>query len=407
MSWYNPSTWFADSEEKANPAQPIIQMESGFQINTDSSVTYKTAFDKLETVNRGTSMIASACASLDYDIKDKVYEGIVTGVRAKTLHTLLNYRPNPYQSAQDFRINIFTDFILEGNIFLYYDGAFLYHLPAASVQIITDPKVHVAGYKYNNLVTMSPTEVIHIKDISSTSIYRGSSRLSSADRNIRILYKMQNFQDQFFENGAVAGMIITTENTLSQVVKDRTISNWMQKYSPKNGARRPMILDSGLKPSPFAAPSFQEMDYDTSVKTHDTKILKALGVPPILLDGGNNANISPNLRLFYLETVLPINTKLVSGLERFFGYDVSPVTANVSALQPELKDVAAYHTTLVNGGVLTPNEARVELRYEKITEGDADKLRVPANIAGSAANPSVGGAPKKPPAPSKELHGQE
>ncbi len=396
MTWYNPSTWFPN-EEKANPAQEIISLENGLNIGSDALLTYKTAFDKLETVSRGTNMIVSACSSLDYDIKDKVHEGVVSGVRTKTLHTLLNFRPNPYQSTQDFRTNIFTDFVLEGNIFLYYDGAFLYHLPAASVQIITDPKVHIAGYKYNNTVSFTADEVIHIKDISSSSIYRGSSRLAAAERNIKTLYKMQNFQDQFFENGAVAGMIITTDNTLSQVVKDKTILNWQQKYSPKNGARRPMILDSGLKPSPFAAASFQEMDFDNSIKTHDAKILKALGVPPILLDGGNNANISPNLRLFYLETILPINTRFVSAIERYFGYDVSPVTSNVSALQPELKDVAAYHTTLVNGGVLTPNEARVELRYEKVTETDADKLRVPANIAGSAANPDVGGAPKKPP----------
>ena len=95
-------------------------------------------------------------------------------------------------------------------------------------------------------------------------------------------------------------------------------------------------------------------------------------------------------------------TRVITRLQRL--YDVSAVTASVSALQPELKDVAAYHTTLVNGGVLTPNEARVELRYEKDKDAESDKLRVPANIAGSAANPSVGGAPKKPPEPSKELH---
>lgn len=401
MAWYNPANWFA-ANEKANVAQGQIFLTEGQYLGTDMLITYEQAFDKLETVNRGVSMIVSAASSLDYDIKDKVYDGVVSGMRAKQLHTLLNFRPNPYQSAQDFRTNIFTDFIIEGNIFLYYDGMFLYHLPAKNVQIVADPKVHVREYLYNNTISMSPDEIIHIKDLNSNSIYRGSSRLTAATRNINILYKMQTFQEQFFENGAVVGMILTTDNTLSQNAKDKTIQNWMQKYSPKNGARRPMILDSGLKPSPFAAPSFQEMDFDNSIKTHDTKILKALGVPPILLDGGNNANISPNLRLFYLETVLPIVQRLVSGFERYFGYDVSPVTANVSALQPELKDVAAYHTTLVNGGVLTPNEARVELRYEKDKDPESDKLRVPANIAGSAANPSTGGAPKKPAAPKTE-----
>jgi HK97 family phage portal protein len=208
---------------------------------------------------------------------------------------------------------------------------------------------------------------------------------------------MQQFQDQFFDNGAISSLIITTDNTLSESAKEKTITRWLMKYRPTNGAKRPMILDSGLKPYGSITDTFKEMDFDTSINTHDRKILKALGVPPILLDGGNNANISPNLRLFYLETVIPIVMKFVSGIERYFGYDVSPITATVSALQPELKDVAAYHSTLVNAGILTPNEVRIELRYDEMP--GQDELRIPRNITGSAADPSVGGAPKKDPAP--------
>lgn len=396
MAWYNPSDWFT----KDNRAQPLIQIREGSNISTDSSISYLQAFDRLETVNRGVSMIVNACASLDFDVKDKTHDGVVNGVRVKTLHTMLNFRPNPYQSAQEFRASIFTDFLLEGNIFIYYDGAFIYHLPAVDMQIFPDEKALVAGYKYQNQIPFKPDEIIHIRDLNSTSIYRGTSRLIAADRNIKILYKMQTFQEQFFENGAIAGLILTTENTLSPQAKDKTLAMWAQKYSPKNGAKRPMILDSGMKPAPISQSTFQEMDFDVSIKTHDTKILKALGVPPLLLDGGNNANISPNLRLFYLETVLPIVTKFVSAMERFYGYDISPVTNNVSALQPELKDVAVYHSTLVNAGILTPNEARIELRYEELPGKEATDIRIPANIAGSAADPSLGGAPKKPsPAP--------
>ena len=393
MTWYNPATWVT----KLNPVQDTIMYQEGTQITTTAPITYAQAFDKLETVNRGVSLIVSGCSSLDYDIKDKKTDGVIPGMRVKQLDTLLNFRPNPYQSSQDFRTSIFTDFLLEGNIFLYYDGAFLYHLPAASVQIVPDKKTFVSKYIYTgNEKPFLADEIIHIRDLSSTSIYRGTSRLVSANRNMQILYKMQNFQEQFFENGAVAGIILTTDNTLSQVAKDKTIANWAQKYSPKNGAKKPMILDSGLKPNPISNATFQDMDFDTSIKTHDDKILKALGVPPILLDGGNNANISPNLRLLYLETIMPIVNRLVSGLERYFGYDVSPITSNVSALQPDIKDVATYHSTLVNAGIITPNEARIELRYAKLTGPEVEDIRIPANIAGSAANPSTGGAPIKP-----------
>ena len=397
MAWYNPNTWFKTTEEKANPAQGMISHEQGLFINTNAVISYAQSFDKLESVNRGVNMIVSAASSLDYDVKDKKPGmGVATGVRQKTVDTLLNYAPNPYQSVQDFRNNIFVDFILEGNIFVYYDGVHLYHLPASHVTIETDVKTFVSLYTYNRTITFKPEEIIHVKDLNSISIYRGNSRLVSADRNIKILYKMQQFQEQFFENGAVTGLIFTSENTLSQIAKDKTIANWQARYSPKNGARRPMILDSGLKPYSDLTQTFSEMDFEKSIDSHNAKILRALGVPPILLEGGNNANISPNLRLFYLETVIPIVTKFTSALERYFGYDLAPVTYNVTALQPELKDLAAYNVGLVNGGIITPNEARDELRYPAIP--GFDELRIPANIAGSAVNPNLGGAPTKPPA---------
>jgi HK97 family phage portal protein len=382
--------------QKANPAQLVIHQEAGtYQQTIGTTINYLASFQQLETVNRGVSMIVEGAASMDYDVKDSVGEAVVPGMRKKQLQTLLNFRPNPYQSAQDFRQNIFTDLILEGNVFIYFDGAFLYHLPAAKVTIVTDEKTFIKGYKYAGFLDLKVGEVFSFKDVSNSSIYRGVSRLQSAIGSIRTLVSMQELQENFFNNGAMFGTVFTTDNTLSQVAKDKTIANWMQKYNPKQGGRRPVILDSGLKPFPVAQTSFQEMDFDSAMKTHSSRVLQALGVPPILLDGGNNANISPNLRLFYLETVLPITRKFSSALERYFGYDIEAITSTVSALQPELKDIAAYHATLVNGGIITPNEARQELRYDK--KADGDELRVPANIAGSAANPSIGGRPPEKP----------
>lgn len=387
-SYQKAKSWIV---EKFNPAQRRISEENGTSIYTDASITYSQAFTKLESVNRGVNMIVTACASLDYDVKDKIADGNMPGMRQKQLNTLLNFRPNPYQSAQDFRKNIFTDFVLEGNAFIYFDGAFIYHLPAAKVEILTDDKTFIRGYRYNGVTDFKESEVFSFKDISSDSIYRGSSRLESCAKSVKTLYSMQQFQESFFDNGAVFGMVLTTDNTLSQVAKEKTINYWTQKYNPKLGGKRPVILDSGLKPHNIAETNFKDMDFDVSIKTHNEKIMQALGVPPILLAGGNNANISPNLRLFYLETVLPIVRGFISSAERYFGYDVEAITTTVSALQPELKDVASYHSTLVNSGIITPNEARTELRFIKIA--GHDELRIPANIAGSAANPSQGGKP--------------
>lgn len=384
--------WF---REKLNPAQVRIAQDEGTMIGTTASISYRQAFKKLESVNRPVNLLVSACSSLDYDIKDKIHDGVIGGIRQKTLNTLLNFRPNPYQSAQDFRTAIFTDFVLEGNAFIHFDGVFMYHLPAGNVEILTDERTFIRGFKYNGLIEFKESEVFYFRDLSSESIYRGSSRLESADRSIKLVYSMHTFQESFFDNGAVFGLVLTTDNTLSQVAKEKTVQYWVQKYSTKSGGKRPVILDSGLKPHQLAETNFRDMDFDVSIKTHAEKIMQSIGVPPILLQGGNNANIGPNLRLFYLETVLPINRKFVSALERFFGYDIEPITTAVSALQPEMKDVAAYHSTLVNAGIITANEARLELRYTPIAGND--DIRIPANIAGSAANPAQGGRPASSP----------
>jgi HK97 family phage portal protein len=389
MSWITRTgDWF---RTKLNPAQSRIAQGEGSRIGTTAKIGYLQAFQKLEAVNRSVNMVVSACASLDYDVKDKIHEGIVTGIRQKQLSTLLNFRPNPYQSAQDFRMAIFQDLILDGNVFVHFDGVFMYHLPAKDVQILPDTKTFIQGYLYNGLVEFKESEVFHFKDINSRSIYRGSSRVEAADQSINLLYSMKDFQDHFFDNGAVFGLILTSDNTLSQVAKDKTIQNWLQRYSAKSGGKKPVILDSGLKPHSVSQTSFKEMDFDLSIKTHSAMIMQAIGVPPILMEGGNNANISPNLRLFYLETVMPIVRRFTSSLERYYGYDIEAITSSVGALQPELKELAAYHSTLVNAGIITANEARKELRYEPI-EGN-DEIRIPANIAGSAANPAQGGRP--------------
>lgn len=383
--------WFKSLRQKLNPAQSTIAYQEGSSLTTTSKITYSQSFQKLESVNRSVNMLVSACASLDYDVKDKINDGIVTGIRQKSLVNLLNFRPNPYQSAQEFRQAIFTDLLLEGNVFIHFDGAFMYHLPAESTEIITDTKTFIKGYQYRGTIDFKENEVFHFRDLSSQSIYRGSSRLESAQHSINILYSMQEFQEQFFDNGAVFGLVLTTENTLSQPAKEKTINYWLQRYSTKAGGKRPLILDSGLKPSTIAQSNFKDMDFDQAIKTHSEKIMQAIGIPPILLQGGNNANISPNLRLLYLESAMPIIRKFTSALERFFGYDIEAITASVSALQPDIKDIASYHATLVNGGIISPNEAREELRYA--AKPGHDELRVPANIAGSAANPSQGGRP--------------
>ena len=175
---------------------------------------------------------------------------------------------------------------------------------------------------------------------------------------------------------------------------------WVARYNPQSEVVDPLFLDGGLSVENLTEVNFKDLDFQDGIKANEKIILEAIGVPPILMDGGNNANIRPNHRLYYLETILPITRKIAYAFERFFGFKLNEDVSNVPALQLELKDQASYYATLVNTGILTPNEAREALRFEKID--GFDQPRVPANIAGSAANPEEGGRPQETPPQRKQ-----
>jgi len=201
--------WLNNLREKLNPAQESIVRDYG-ESNTSSVNTYsiQTSYNTLECIRRGTDLIVDCASNIRIEVQEKVSGiGMIPEIpRKKKVEKLLNNKPNPYISVDIFYRNIYLDLMLEGNAFLYYDGAFLYNLPAGSVEIVSDEKKFIKQYKYNGKTIFTPKEVIHIRDNNGTSIFRGISRLESSKKSIDALHNMIEFQNNFFKNGAVPGL---------------------------------------------------------------------------------------------------------------------------------------------------------------------------------------------------------
>ena len=392
MAWYDR---IFNRQEKLNPAQPLIARDEGLTIGTTENFrNFASAYEELEVVNRAVNMIVDDASEIPVDVGEKLnLEPIYKNIRRSRVDLLLNREPNPFQDISTFKRNLLIDLLIDGNIFVYFDGVHLYQLPARNVEIDTDEKTYINRFVYQGKLDYNPQEIIHIKENSFNSMYRGVPRLKPAWRTMKVLGSMRKFQDTFFKNGAVPGLIIKSPNTLSEKIKERMLAAWRARYNPEAGGHRPLILDGGLELENLGTGNFRELDFTSSIKANENIILQALGVPPILLDSGNNANIRPNHRMYYLETILPIVRKINFAFERYFGFDLREDTSNIPAMQPELRDQAGYYSTLVNGGVMTPNEAREAMRFEKLD--GLDEIRVPANIAGSAVDPSEGGRPEE------------
>ena len=390
MAWYDNilGRKVEEAVEKLNPVQQYVQEH---HTSREPHGEYETFYEELEIVNRGVNMIVDDVSEIPVRVGAPTKgKSVVKGVKRSKVELLLNIEPNLFQDISTFKRNCITDYLLDGNIFIYFDGAHLYHIPADNVQIQGDSKNYIEYYEYND-VRFSSDEIIHIKENSFHDIYRGVSRLKPAVRTMKIIKSMRDFQDNFFKNGAVPGLVLKSPNTLSEKIKERMMQSWSARYRPDSGGRRPLILDGGIEVDDLTNVNFKDLDFQNAILENEKVIAKTLGIPYLLFDSGNNANIRPNMRMYYLETILPINRKINYALERFFGFDIKEDTTEIPALQPELRDQSAYYSSLVNGGIITINEARERLGYEAM-EGQ-DNIREPANIAGSAANPDQGGRP--------------
>ena len=397
--------WAAD-RLKLNPAQPSIASLEPYA-SPETIVDFEQAYREIEVIHRSVEMIINACIEIPL-----IVEG---NSPSKKVNRILNIKPNPFEDRVRLMRRAFLDFILDGNAFFYYDGQDLYVLPANDVEVVPDERTFVSHYNYlvsnqqssdifgfnrgaqtkkSQAIQFEPQEIIHVMAENDTSIFRGTSKLKPLLKLMELYHYMLKFQRQFFKNNAVPGFVLTTDSILSQRVKQRLLEAWRSTYTTIfDGARNPAILDGGLKIYEFSTKSFEQLDFENSIERIQQDMAKALGVPYVLLKSGNNANIDANQKLFYLHTVVPMLTQFCSAFAHFFnnGVTIRPDRLKVPALQPDNRTQAIYYSTLVNTGIITPNEAREGLRFPKLENNDT--IRIPQNITGSATDPTQGGRP--------------
>lgn len=392
------------STTKSNPAQEDTGRQEG---TAGSPLTTKVqasnAYQLDSVVNRCTNILTDNSAEVNFDVKDKFSFTPIAKVNPKILNELLNLRPNPYMDISTFRRLIYLDYWFGGRAFIHWDGASLYHIPESLMEVVASESNtgYIDKFLFNGSIEFTPAEIIYVKDNSykgfGASQIDASPKYKAAENDIIRKDKLSSFKENYLDNGTVLGLILETEQVLNKKFKDRIVEDIRLKYNTRNGkfANTAVVLDGGLKAKGTNQASISELGLTEDKVAYNNSICVAFGVPPVLLDGGNNANIRPNIELLFYLTILPNLKKFESAFEYFFGFDLKLDTKDVPALLPDKDKEASRFVSLVNNGILTGDEARVELRYQPTNDPLMTKIRIPANVSGSATGVSgqEGGKP--------------
>lgn len=318
-----------------------------------------------------------------------------------TLRNLLLDKPNLYQDANSFWRLLLTDYWMGGRAFAFWDGQQLYHLPENEVTVFQGTNNIVDYYEFGDK-RLNADQVLFIKDNSylqgvGASAISANSRYKAAENDIIRKGKLSSFKERYIDNGTMLGLILETDSVLSKSFKDKLLDSININFNAKNGKfmNSAIILDGGLKAKNTAQFDMGSLGINEDKKAHNDGICTQLGVPPILLEGGNNANIRPNVDLMFSLTILPNLKKFTGQLSAFFGYSFELTTSDVFALSPDTQKEAERITKLVNNGLITADEGRVMLGLKPLKLPETTEIRVPQNIAGSATGVSgqEGGKP--------------
>jgi len=397
-------SWFQTLVHKFNPIQEDIAYSEAGSGYSYTNITSVTAPNEIGIVKRCIELITDAASEVPLVLYKHDSEGELTAwTKSKFGRFLIS--PNSHYDKTQFYSNLIQDLIIDGNAFIYVDKEGLYHIPAVSMAIIEDPNTYISGYKFTaagKSKVYARNNIIHIRLNNSASIYRGIGKLTPIEKELNIYKAMLRYQETFFINAGIPRVLLRTANFLNPKTKKRMLSDWKEAHSAlQNKANGTAILDGGLDAQVLDS-SFKDSDFNAGVTRLEQYVAIILGVPWVLISSGNNANIRNNQRLFYNHTVMPLMNRISSAITSHI-HRVSPRTVGqlsvkpdsfaVEALRPDQKEQASTLATLVNGGIITPNEARKPLRKPPID--GLDEIRIPANIAGSAVNPNTGGRPPK------------
>jgi HK97 family phage portal protein len=210
----------------------------------------------------------------------------------------------------------------------------LWIVPTPWVRIVPDAATYVKAYEVAApgvpVEVFAPAEIIHLKYPNPLDVHYGLSPLQANALTVDANTELQKSRYQTFHAGQRPGVVLQTDQTLSENTVRRLEEKIQGRFGGRENWHRPLVLEQGLKASPWTLTP-AEMDYLNSSRMTRDEIFAMFRVPPpiagMVENMGLGADIWYGARVMFCEgTVQPkldlIGQALTRDLARRFGPDV-------------------------------------------------------------------------------------
>jgi HK97 family phage portal protein len=378
--WYRP-------EVKENPADKIILMGLP-KTEIFTPISYKNlseaGYRNCMTVYSCINTIIENAAALSWNAES------LTGKKIENhpALALLNH-PNPQQGKRKFLTYVLGYKLLSGNsyIFAAIGGGrpqFLYSLRPDRMTVLPGRGFDlIGGYRYKvqgQECNYTAQDILHIKMFNPLNDFYGMGPVEAAARGIDISNYADTWNAAIIKNDMKPPGAFSTEGSLSPQQFDRIKVQIGEEYQGYNNAGRPLLLEGGLKFTPFAmAP--KDLDWLNSNKATMRKICAMFRVPSQLLgdtEASTYSNYQEARKALHIDAVLPhmedCTDEFNNWLMPMFGNDILKIDkSKIEALQENQNEKYTY---LGSCDFLTINEKR-EAVGKDVIGPNGDVILVP------------------------------
>lgn len=343
--------------------------------------------------------ISEGIASLNRSVYKRQDDGDVFPDFVSPVAQLFNDRPHPHYTTFDFLQALVSNACLgNGYARIYRDAetmrpTALEIVPSQYVREVhsTDGQLfyHVTGTVDNRAVSvyLPETDMIHVKGVTFTGVQ--GKRLSLVHKGaFSMSLGSQLYNQTWFEQGAAVGGLLTFPNPLTKEQREILKKKLESQHLGSRNAGSMMVLDAGadFKAIQAGPKDAAVMDFSNMSTIQVSQIFK---VPLHLLsqlDRSTFSNMEQQNQDFVVHCLQPWAVKIqeeftsklftaseVRNRRRFFAFDLTPLQMGDMASQ------AAFFSSAIQNGWMTPNEVRAKKNLNKIEGGD--QLFIQQNMA--------------------------
>jgi HK97 family phage portal protein len=233
------------------------------------------------------------------------------------------------------------------------------------------------------------SDLLRISLYHSSSYIDGTSPMEAVGIEGALIDKALNWNLSTLVKGVKPSAVFTSDTALNLTKQQQSdlIENIRQLYSGSENANNAIVLPSGLKYTPMQMTS-SDMDFARTLDIAMKNIAMAFKVPlPLLFsDASTLDNYKVAIEEFILQTVIPITEHIVNTFTEWYNFitgdniEICIDREKIDGLEGKREIKSKRMIEFVKSGIISPNEAREMLGFDKYNDITADSLFLPSSV---------------------------